>query len=271
MKLVPAAGPEFAVASLKPALSPMQLRDRGLPPKQPVIDPGRFEMYNVSMRVLLRAAYKLDDSQKISGADWIDNEFFDVVAKLPDGARQDQAPEMLRALLAERCKLVAHWESREEKAYTLSVGNDGPKLKAAAPNASANSTWPRDGGGRTFIGGGQTPHGWIAYFRLNGHYVIEGSGIAVADILPLLRREVDGPIVDMTGLKGLYDLSLPVPGLWLRNSSMAKSWGDDAEPSDPAEVDLFKSFENLGLKLEKRAVPIKQLAIDHAEKVPIGN
>jgi uncharacterized protein (TIGR03435 family) len=228
-------------------------------------------MYNVSMRVLLRAAYKLDDSQKISGADWIDNEFFDVVAKLPDGARQDQAPEMLRALLAERCKLVAHWESREEKAYTLSVGNDGPKLKAAAPNASANSTWPRDGGGRTFIGGGQTPHGWIAYFRLNGHYVIEGSGIAVADILPLLRREVDGPIVDMTGLKGLYDLSLPVPGLWLRNRSMAKSWGDDAEPSDPAEVDLFKSFENLGLKLEKRAVPIKQVAIDHAEKVPIGN
>jgi uncharacterized protein (TIGR03435 family) len=86
-----------------------------------------------------------------------------------------------------------------------------------------------------------------------------------------LRREMDGPVIDMTGLTGLYDLSLPVPGMWLRNFPMAKTWDDAAEPSDPAGVDLFKSLEKLGLKLEKRKVPIKQLVVDRAERVPIGN
>ena len=118
----PSTTPNFEVASLKPALRPMQLREKGLPPKQPIGNPTRFEMYNVSMRVLLRQAYQLKDYQKIQVADWIDKDFYSVTAKLPYGARQEQAPEMLRALLAERCKLSAHWETAEETGYILSVG-----------------------------------------------------------------------------------------------------------------------------------------------------
>jgi uncharacterized protein (TIGR03435 family) len=102
----PSATPKFEVASLSPAISPMQLRERGQPPKQPINNPSRFEMYNISMRVLLHQEYQLDEYQKLQAPDWVDKEFFSIAAKLPNGAKQGQAPEMLRTLLEERCKLA---------------------------------------------------------------------------------------------------------------------------------------------------------------------
>jgi uncharacterized protein (TIGR03435 family) len=134
--------------------------------------------------------------------------------------------------------------------------------------------WPPDGGGRTVLSAGRTANGWIAYFQLNGHYVIEAKGITVSDLLTksLLRKELGGDsIIDMTGLKGLYDVSLRVPGVVGRMLSMAESSLNAAGASDPAGADLFTSFEKLGLKLENRKVPIKHLVVDHAEKVPSAN
>jgi len=45
-------------------------------------------------------AYRIKDYQ-VSGPDWLAGARFDIVAKLPEGATRDQAPEMLQALLAD--------------------------------------------------------------------------------------------------------------------------------------------------------------------------
>lgn len=265
----PSATPKFEVASLKPALSPIQLREKGLPPKQPIINPSRFEMYNVSMRVLLREAYQLKDYQKRQAADWIDKDFFSVTARLPNGATQEQAPEMLRALLAERCKLAAHWETSEQTGYILSVGKDGPKMKKTAADAGPNTNWPvPNGKGRTLVGAGQTAHGWVAEYRVGDHYELVVQGFTISELLnnAFVSRELDAPIIDRTELTGFYDFRLPVPGLWFKRPS-----DKTAEASDPVGADIFKSMEMLGLKLEKRKVPVKHLAVDRLERVPIGN
>jgi uncharacterized protein (TIGR03435 family) len=65
---------------------------------------------------------------------------------------------------------------------------------------------------------------------------------------------------------------MPVPGLAARAALAARTSpaGSDAA-ADPSGVDLVKSAEKLGLKLEKRKAPIERLIVDHAERVPTEN
>ena len=112
--------------------------------------------------------------------------------------------------------------------------------------------------------GGATVDGWLAYFQLKGNVALEANRITLPNLAAALRREMDLPVVDQTGLKGFYEVSLPVPGLWLRRSG-------SAEASEPSGVNLSKSLEKVGLKLEKGKAPIEHLVVDHAEKAPTGN
>jgi len=70
--------------------------------------------------------------------DWRRDARWDILAKLPDGASQDQIPEMLQALLVDRFKLVVHRENKELQVYELGVAQGGPKMKASEPD-TANS------------------------------------------------------------------------------------------------------------------------------------
>jgi uncharacterized protein (TIGR03435 family) len=47
-------------------------------------DPGgRFTATNVPLRVLIRQAYQLQDSQIVGGPNWINTDRFDIIAKAP--------------------------------------------------------------------------------------------------------------------------------------------------------------------------------------------
>src|ERR1039458_5970133 len=88
-----------------------------------------------SLKRLILTAYKLKPYQ-VSGPDWMDSVRFDILSKIPEGGTKDQVPEMLQALLAERFKLTAHRETKEQPVYGLVVGKDGPKLKPSVPDAA---------------------------------------------------------------------------------------------------------------------------------------
>ncbi len=114
----------FEVASVKPA-APQ-------PPGQFRIsmggDPGRVDYQGVSLKILIERAYQIK-SYQVTGPDWLDSERFDVVAKLPDGAKPEDVPKMLQTLLAERFKLTVHREQKTLPVYALGVGKNGPKLQ----------------------------------------------------------------------------------------------------------------------------------------------
>jgi uncharacterized protein (TIGR03435 family) len=89
-------------------------------------------------------------------------------------------------------------------------------------------------------------------------------------------------IVDMTGLKGHYDVSLDISFADLIAMARAQGYdvpgmpgGGGASPqaaSDPSgTTGLFGSVEALGLKLEPRKAVVDQIVVDHAEKVPTAN
>ena len=83
------------------------------------------------LKNLIQSAYRVK-SYQVSGPAWLDSERFEIIAKLPEGASQEQVPEMLQKLLQERFGLKLHRETKELPIYALVVGKNGPKLEEVA-------------------------------------------------------------------------------------------------------------------------------------------
>ena len=134
----------------------------------------------------------------------------------------EQRGLMLRALLADRFKMVAHTESRELPIYALVVAKGGPKFHQADPgNTYANGLHGPDGKG--------TGPGMM---RMGPTY-IEGQAIPIEQLLGLLTQNTGRMVVDKTGLTGKYDISLKwTPDL----SSSASPGGSPAVDAGPSPV-----------------------------------
>jgi uncharacterized protein (TIGR03435 family) len=157
---------------------------------------------------------------------------FNIDAKLPVGASQDQIPVMMQTMLADRFKLKCHRETRAFREYALVVAKGGPKF--AKPSESDH-------------------HGVVTSQSDNQ---ITAWARPISDLANMLIGVVGAPVIDQTGLKGNYDFDLkfaPPPGV--------SREGDDALP------DVFAVLqEQLGLKLEAITGPAEVLVIDQAEK-----
>ena len=289
-----APGPVFEVASVKPA-APLDASKimSGQMHVGMRMDAARVDIGSMSLADLIRVAYRVKPYQ-VSGPDWMTSERFDVLAKLPEGASREQVPEMLQALLAERFKLAVHRESKEHAVYALVVGKNGPKLKESPPDADA----PAGGGApagldvsvsgrgentQVSISGG--PIG-TAHMSMgpNGTMRLEAPKITMAALADTLSRFFDRPVVDLTELKGTYQVALDLSMEDLRNAAMtmgimgpgmgagrgaARAAADTA--SDPGGLSVFEAVQQLGLKLEPRKVPLDLIVIDHLEKAPTEN
>jgi uncharacterized protein (TIGR03435 family) len=77
-----------------------------------------------------------------------------------------------------------------------------------------------------------------------------------------LSRQVDRPVIDMTGIQGSFDFELK----FSKDNAKAES---DNTPHYP--IVTLAIQEQLGLRLEKRTAPIEILIVDRAEKVPVEN
>jgi uncharacterized protein (TIGR03435 family) len=112
------AGLAFEVASVKPS-PPVKPGERvyfgparggpGTP------DPGQITWTYARFFDLLMTAYDVKNYQ-ISGPAWLENERYDVIARVPAGATKEQVRTMWQNLLAERFGLMLHHESREFRA-----------------------------------------------------------------------------------------------------------------------------------------------------------
>src|SRR5215471_7635634 len=84
---------------------------------------GRFVAINNTLRDLLPFAFAVPQQMAairiVGGPQWIDEDRYDVTAKVDGAWSLPQMSNMLRALLADRFKLVAHDETRELPTYAL--------------------------------------------------------------------------------------------------------------------------------------------------------
>ena len=293
----PAAAPTFEVASVKPAgpLNPAAIAS-GQMRIGMKIDAARVDIGSLSLADLIRIAYRVKAYQ-VSGPDWMSTERFDVRAKLPEGATQEQVPEMLQALLAERFKLTIHRQTKEQNVYALVVGKGGSKLKESVPEADAppagdpppGTTVIGEGKDQVRMSGNKGGKGMVVSSAKTGTMKMsmgqggtmrmESSKMSVATLVEMLTRFVDRPVMDMTELKGTYQVALELTMEDMRG--MARTAGVMLPPgggaavaetaSDPSGGSIFSSVQQMGLKLEPRKAPVDLIVVDKVEKTPTEN
>ncbi len=130
--------PAFEVASVK--VSPAREGTAGFTAMDS--DPAMVRYSNITLHLLIAIAYKFDSRLITGGPPWLDSDKYDVSAKMPPGTPKDQVPAMLQALLADRFKLALHRETKDQRAYFLVVGKNGPKLKPAREEGGQNMIIP---------------------------------------------------------------------------------------------------------------------------------
>lgn len=225
---------------------------------------GRVSVSNNSLRNIVRNAYNVQNYQIIGGPDWINTVRWDITAKAADDATPPQLLLMLRTLLADRFKLVARHEQREMPIYALVIaradGRLGPQLHSsstdcaalfAAAKAKGEALSPTTNGRPTC--GTRTTRGTMMT-----------SGAAMADLARNLSAFAGRPVVDKTGLSGVFDLDLT----WSPEQGPSGPDGTALPPASSSDgVSLFTAVqEQLGLKLDAQRAPVDVLVIESAQR-----
>ena len=254
---------EFVVASIKPSGPDAPDGFMTTPGRGRVSD--TFSARNLSLMNLVKAAYGIPfgaNDGRITGAPkWLDSEKYDVEAKIGSAAvdelnklspdqRMLAQRQMLQALLADRCKMMIHRETKDLPVFSLVIAKTGPKLHEANPDEITSIGTSRNGASE----------------------LITGKARSIADLARWLSVSLGCPVLDKTGLTGKYDYKLE----WTPNDNPAPpdSASDRLPPPSSADSigpSLFTAIqEQLGLKLESGKGPVEIIVIDHIER-PSGN
>ncbi|HET9401839.1 MAG TPA: TIGR03435 family protein [Candidatus Acidoferrales bacterium] len=221
-----------------------------VPPGQRVIlagvrfSPGRITAECANLRNLLSYAYHLSMSvPKLGLPKWSDGtcgaentDVYVVEATMPTDTTQEQSRQMMQNMLADRFKLAVHWEKKEMKAYSLVVRQDGFKAQPIDP---ANSNSKR--------GGVSCPEDDPGCHRL------VGTG-TMRDLAGMLSLSINAgrPVIDETGVSGIYDIGL--------------KWASDQAPESSLPSLPAALREKFGLELKPKTGPVDVLVIDHVER-----
>jgi uncharacterized protein (TIGR03435 family) len=255
-------------------------------------DPGQVTYTGMTVKLLLTIAYDVKQYQ-VTGPGWIDSERYDIMAKIPEGATKEDARVMLQNLLAERFKLTLHHETKDFPLYELTVAKGGPKLKVSQGDYNAPPAPPPPppppGAGRGPIPMGkdgmpEPPKGRGMFIAMmNGRMRIAGGVQKMSDFVSILGNQLGSPVVDKTGLTGVYDFSLDfapepgrgLPGLPPPPPPPPGAGGPPPPPEAQAQGDLPPIMtavqEQLGLKLDKTKGPLDVIVVDKGDKVPTEN
>jgi uncharacterized protein (TIGR03435 family) len=290
----PAIDPQlrFEVASVKPVgdtggqgFQPKGFIDNGGPGRFVPTSP-RLEYSELPIGWFLRTALQKPDYQVIGAPGWIDTEPYTIRAKPPDGTPPAAMPTMMLNLLKDRFQLATHLETRELPIFNLVMarrdGRLGPNLKAtpaecqatvAARNAALQAAAAGRGAPPPFPPLGDPKAPAPCGFGRVGIGDAAISGRTIAQFVTTLSEWLGSPVIDKTGLTGLYDVTLKaspeglrVPGPLGRTMALQIAQAP-APPADSDTPSLFVALqEQLGLKLESGRGPVEVVVIDRLER-----
>jgi uncharacterized protein (TIGR03435 family) len=102
---------------------------------------------NVTLKMLIALAYRVQEFEIVGGPGWIGSDRFDVEGKAEDPrADPDELRLMLQSLLEDRFQLKLHRENKEAPNYALVVTKDAPKIKLAPDQTSPTVNGPAQPG-----------------------------------------------------------------------------------------------------------------------------
>jgi uncharacterized protein (TIGR03435 family) len=148
---------------------------------------GTFSTTQIPLRQVIAAAYGVDKSRVVGGADWLDQPLYDISAHTASASAVRFGPagvNPLKSMLAARFGLLVHPETQQLSAYVLRVAATGSKLGKELSDQE----------------------------RLPGMIVRPNLMMSTAEDMRtfsgFLAGQLGRPVVDETGLKGRYDFAL---------------------------------------------------------------
>jgi len=241
------ARPKFEVATIK------LNTDCGNGVRNDPVSPGRLGLVCRSSRLLIEIAYKIPKA--LGGPAWLDSDLYDLNAKAEGNAPLDQmGGPMLQTLLEDRMKLIVHRETRELPVYSLTAARSGAKVTAFKEGSCVpidlRLLQPTPGEPRpVFCGTSSRTKGPTT--MLNGH------GVTMENLAHQLSVTADRPVIDKTGLTGLFDFHL----------ELARDAADSTPSDGTAGLSIFTAIkEQLGLELKPDKGPVEVLVVDHVER-----
>jgi uncharacterized protein (TIGR03435 family) len=241
----------FDVVSVKPNDS------RG--PSDLKVSPQRFSWTNASLRQLIQVAYDVRPYQLVALPAWADSADFDVLATADVPVSPQQMNGMLQRLLADRFDLAVHREQRDLPGYSLVIarrdGKLGPGIHPSTRDCETIGQKPLDSAAAQAEYAGCSPQMGLTRMKLGGYSIFFLAGG--------LKRLLEKPVVDKTGLSGTFDMELT----WTPDPTMLPT-GVPAPPNLPSSgPSIFTALEErLGLKLISDRVPVDVLVIDHLSR-----
>jgi uncharacterized protein (TIGR03435 family) len=198
-----------------------------------------YSATNISLESLISDAYGLQMYNLVTGLPgWAKSATFDIEAKmdadtaaayqkLPRKQQKEQHRWMMQSLLTDRFSLKVHHVTRQLPIYALVVAKGGSKLK----ESKAKESWMSGRDGQ-----------------------MDFTDASLETVAINLSFELDRIVLDETGLKGKYDLTLK----WTPDEERGAA---DAGPS------IFTAVqEQLGLRLKSTTGPVDTIVVDHIER-----
>jgi uncharacterized protein (TIGR03435 family) len=276
---------KFEVASIRPCdATPLQAPPdggRGNPKSGGKggggFSPGRLALHCVTVKSLIVRAYDIYANGRrlpvlppnfrtdpVAGGDpWVDSARYEILAKAEGNpAMEMMNGPMLQVLLEDRFKLKLHRETREVPVYVLTVAKSGLKL----PRVNEGSCTPLDMDNvhASVEPGEKRPDfcGAGGIGRKGSDGMVETRANTIVNFARMLGSVLDRPIVDKTGISGLFNFHLEfAPDLSTPRFSAPRVDDPAVGPS------IFTAIqEQLGLKLEAAKGPGEFIVIDHVEK-----
>ncbi len=266
--------PEFEVATIRPsAQGPQEAVTAGVH-----IDGAQVRCVALTLKDYIGIAYRVKLYQ-ISGPDWIGSDRFDISATFPAGGPTTQFQEMMKSLLEDRFQIRMHRDKKDFPVYAVEVAKGGLKAQESAPDPNA-----ADAKAPLTIAGSGSAQGISVNLGRGSSYSFannkfEAKRVTIAALAGILERFVDRPIVDMTDLKGSYDVALDITPEDYR--VMLIHAGVNAGVSLPPQAlrlldgastpSLFDAMQKVGLKLDARKAPLDMVVVDELRKTPTDN
>ena len=262
------AGPSFDVVSIKRNTT-NALGSNGSSERSD----GGFTLINIPIGTLISRAYPgFPPIDMVGLPEWAMSERYDVSARSPLAkATPEERAAMMRAMLADRAKLIARVEKRDQPVYFLVLSRDdgklGPGIKPSEVDCVAKQAADRAAAEAAAAAGTPPPPRQIpdmkgpvppCTVRMTGPRM-EGD-MTMATLANFIRSAAGRWVVDKTGLSGSYRVVLEYDRMVsLRGPTTAP------DPGGPPSVTTAVQ-EQLGLRLESGRAARETLVIDRLER-----
>ena len=230
---------------------------------------GGWQAENVSLGMLVRLAFQLQDNQLVGGPKWLFDDRFDVKGTGTAPGRDGPISDKVKSMLKDRFKLVTHVETRKQPVFALVLARSDGKLGGRITPSTIDCTPPPGDGRDPARFAPPAPGKRPKCGFMIGPGRINVGGQPMAMFAQTLSRSVGGLVVDKTNLSGTYDIELsyaPDPAISLTSRDLPPAPGPAPAATSDAPSIFAAVQEQLGLKLESTKAPVDVLVIESAER-----